>query len=126
METNMIIGSFDFDSKSNTYTGYIQTLLLDFAGVQFRPNTKASDKEPAYRIIIDRPQGADLECGAAWSRTSEKGKAYYSVMIDDPGLAQPLNLALFPADDGQTAALVWNRPKPAAAVQPASQPKKPK
>src|ERR1700743_2605120 len=75
METNMIIGSFDFDSKSNTYTGYIQTLLLDFAGVQFRPNTKASDKEPAYRIVIDRPQGVDLECGAAWSRTSEKGKA---------------------------------------------------
>jgi hypothetical protein len=45
---------FDLDSKTNMYTGYIQTLMLDFYGVQFHPNAKASDKEPDCRVVIDR------------------------------------------------------------------------
>jgi hypothetical protein len=55
METIMIVGMFDLDSKTNTHTGYIQTLMLDFYGVQYRRNAKTSDKEPDYRVVIDRP-----------------------------------------------------------------------
>lgn len=117
----MIIGTYTFDKKANTYSGNIRTLLLDYAAVHFRPAETSSDSGPDFRIFITRPDGAEMECGAAWSRTSEKGKPYFSVLIDDPGMARPLSTALFPSEDGKTAALVWNRPKPGTqAAAPAN------
>lgn len=107
----MIIGNFKYDKKADSYTGDIQLLSTQGFNVDFRPNPKSSDKEPDYRVTFERIKDQPVEIGAAWKRQSEKGQAFLSVNIDDPAWPAPLNAALFPSDDGKTAALVWNRPK---------------
>lgn len=105
-----VIGNFKHDAKTGTYTGDIVTLTFSRSDVQFKPADKASDKEPDYRITGTTAHG-EVEFGAAWKRTSEKGQDYLSVSIDDPALTSGLNAALFAAEDGKTATLVWTRPK---------------
>jgi uncharacterized protein (DUF736 family) len=102
----MIIGTFGYKANADAYFGQITTLTLQHEGVQFVPVKKTSEKEPDYRIIC-----GDAEFGAAWKRTSEKGQDFLSVSIDDPALPGPLNAALFTGEDGETATLVWTRPK---------------
>ncbi len=106
----MIIGNFSYDRKTDTYTGNVTTLTFHRGDVQFRPVKKPNGKEPNYRIIADTPLGS-VEFGAAWNRRSEKGQPFLSVAIDDPALPGALNAALFDAEDGKTATLVWSRPK---------------
>ncbi len=105
-----IIGNFAYDKKANTYTGDVTTLTFQRTDVQIKPNEKSGDKEPDYRVVAKTQYGT-VEFGAAWKRTSEKGKDYLSLAIDDPALPGSLNAALFDAEDGKTATLVWNRPK---------------
>jgi uncharacterized protein (DUF736 family) len=106
----MLIGNFTYDAGDDTYTGDITTLSMQRSGVQLRPNKKSGDWDPDYRLIAEVESGT-VEFGAAWKRKSEKGKAFLSVALDDPALSSPLSAALFPDEDGETAALVWNRPK---------------
>lgn len=105
-----IIGMFKHDAKTDSYTGEIATLTFSRKDVQFKTNEKSSDKEPDYRIVGKTAHGT-VEFGAAWKRKSEKGQAFLSVAIDDPALTGPLNAALFTAEEGDTATLVWTRPK---------------
>src|SRR4051812_25068079 len=107
----MIIGSFKYDKKSDTYTGDIQLLSTQGFNVSFTPNAKSGEKEPDYRVTFERIKDAAVEIGAAWKRQSEKGQAFLSVSIDDPAWPAALNAALFPSNDGKTASLVWSRPK---------------
>ncbi|MEI9899200.1 MAG: DUF736 domain-containing protein [Hyphomicrobium sp.] len=104
----MIIGTFTYDEKTGTYTGHVVTLSFERQGVALIPNATRSDKEPDYRVIVEA-SGAEL--GAAWSRTSERGQDYLSVLLDGPLLPKPLNAALFPGDEGAEASLVWSRPR---------------
>jgi uncharacterized protein (DUF736 family) len=108
-----IIGNFTYSSKVDTYQGDVTTLTFHASNVQLTPNAKIGDKEPDYRVVAQNGNGV-VELGGAWKRTSERGQQFLSVAIDDPALSAPLNAALFPADDGETATLVWNRPKPKA------------
>lgn len=110
----MIIGNFTYDKKTDTYIGDITTLTVSRPSVQMTPNEKTGDKEPDYRVVTKTANGI-VEFGAAWERTSEKGQEYLSVSVDDPALPGALNAALFPAEDGKTAALVWTRTKKKAA-----------
>jgi uncharacterized protein (DUF736 family) len=121
----MIIGNYTYDEKTDTYTGDVSTLTVQRAAVQFTPNAKSSDKEPDYRIVAETPRGT-VELGAAWKKTSERGQDYLSVAIDDPALPGSLNAALFPSEDGETAALVWTRPKQGAFKTEAPAKEKPK
>lgn len=105
-----IIGNFVHDAKSGNYTGDIVTLTFNRTGVQFKPNEKSGEKEPDYRIVGKTAHGT-VEFGAAWKRTSERGQDFLSVSIDDPALPGSLNAALFTAEDGESATLVWTRPK---------------
>ena len=66
-------------------------------------------KGPDYRVTVDGTPGA-IELGAAWKRTSEAGRDFLSVSLDDPALAHPLSAALMPAEDGAGAILIWSRP----------------
>ena len=50
----------------------------------------------------------EFELGAAWAKTSKKGKAYLSVKLDSPALVDPINCALTKQPDGSHV-LVWNR-----------------
>jgi uncharacterized protein (DUF736 family) len=113
METNMIIGNFTYDAKANTYLGDIVTLNFSLSAVSFVPNEKNSDKEPDYRVVSTRTNGT-VELGAGWKRSSERGTDFISVSLDGPLLPSPFNAALF--TDGETASLVWTRPKPQAVA----------
>ena len=50
-----------------------------------------------------------VELGNGWNRTSSKGNAYVSVMLDSPFMPQPANCALVKKADGFL--LLWNRPR---------------
>ena len=66
----MIVGNFSYDFNRDTYTGEITTLTLQRSKVVFRPTDKVGDREPDYRIVQER-DGAIVEFGAAWKRSSE-------------------------------------------------------
>lgn len=117
----MIIGTFTYDEAKNAFTGDILTLSFQFTGVDIAPTGKSGTKEPDYRVTAKTATG-HVELGAAWKRTSEKGRDFISVSLDAPLLDAPLNAALFTDDDGMTTSMVWNRPK-AKAKQAASQKK---
>lgn len=105
----MIIGNFTYDKSNDSYRGSVSTLLIDRLDIQLRPTRRGSEREPDYRIVREGGGGA-IELGAAWTRKSDKGQTYLSVVLDDPSLPQSLNAALFPEADGK-ASLVWNRPR---------------
>jgi uncharacterized protein (DUF736 family) len=118
----MIIGNFRYDAEHDIYAGEITTLTLLRGDVVLRPNDKSSEKEPDYRIVQERDDGT-VEFGAAWKRTGERGRAFLSVMLDDPALSSPLNAVMFTAEDGEGTRLVWQRARktaPAADAKPAT------
>ena len=104
------IGNFKKDATSGIYTGDIVTLTLHRTDVQFKPNEKSGEKQPDYRIVGKTAHGS-VEFGSAWKRTGREGQEFLSVSLDDPALPGSLNAALFTAADGETATLVWTRPK---------------
>ncbi|OQW54896.1 MAG: hypothetical protein A4S14_14685 [Proteobacteria bacterium SG_bin9] len=110
----MNIGKFTYDAQDDLYAGEINTLTLHIPDVEIRSVTKNGDNGPEYRLYIKRP-GASAEFGSAWVKRGQNDKEYLSVVVDDPAFSGPLNAALFPSANGDTATLVWNRPKPAPA-----------
>ena len=82
----MIVGNFSYDPAHDTYSGEITTLTLQRSNVVFRPTGKTGDREPDYRILQER-DGATVEFGAAWKRSSDKGSDFLSVMPGRPGPA---------------------------------------
>ena len=105
----MIIGTFRYEAATDTYTGEIRTLSVQRSHVVLRPNTRGSNREPDYRVV-QFTDGGTVELGAAWRRRTERGQDYLSVLLDDPTLAQPLSVALFPGEDDLSANLIWTRP----------------
>jgi uncharacterized protein (DUF736 family) len=98
METNMIIGKFDYDEAADTFTGHIVTLSLEFYGVRLVPTKRSGTKDPAYRVMVPIHE-TEVEIGAGWKRTSDHGRDFVSVSVDDTSLPAPLNAALFTNDD---------------------------
>lgn len=105
----MIIGNFTYNKARDSYSGEIKTLTLHRSKVTFRPAEAKNSKGPAYRIVLEGVAG-HVELGAAWKRTSEAGREFLSVTLDDPALGTPFSAALMPAEDGKTAILIWSRP----------------
>jgi uncharacterized protein (DUF736 family) len=116
----MIVGNFSYDNRSDTYSGTITTLTLHRDNVVLRPTNKSGEKEPDYRIVQEDDHGT-VELGAAWKRSSGQGRAFLSIVLDDPALPASLNTAMFLSDRDDTATLVWQRPK-AKASAPEVQP----
>jgi uncharacterized protein (DUF736 family) len=125
----MIVGNFSYDPDHDTYTGEIATLTLQRSNVVFRPTGKTGEREPDYRIVQERDGVLVVELGAAWKRSSERGRDFLSVMLDDPALPASLYAALFLSDRDDTATLVWQRQTkkaPAPEAEPAtSRPRRP-
>ena len=69
---------------------------------QFRPNERADDKAPDYRIFAGK-----AELGAAWKKTSAENRDYLSVKLDDPSFPVAIYASLVQVDDGHS--LVWSR-----------------
>ncbi|CAM5508026.1 DUF736 domain-containing protein [Eoetvoesiella caeni] len=101
------IGTFTADN--NGYTGTLRTLTLNVK-VKLVPNDKGENgKSPDFRL-----QAAGNDIGAAWKKTSEAGREYLSVTLDDPTFPATVYARLIENEDG-THDLLWTRSKPQAA-----------
>lgn len=97
------IGSFK--KTGHDYTGQIVTLSVQAKGVRIAAEPERSnDAAPSHRVFVGK-----VEIGAAWSRTSNDGRAYLSLKLDDPSFMAPIYANLFDDDDGETAQLIWSR-----------------
>lgn len=92
-----------FTKTGDGFSGTVSTLTLNVK-VQVRPAEKASEKAPDYRIFSGR-----AEIGAAWKKTSNEGREYLSMKLDDPSLPAPILANLFEMEDGEYE-LIWSRP----------------
>ena len=98
-----------FTRTGDGFTGTVSTLTLD-AKVQVRPAEKSSDKAPDFRIFAGR-----AEIGAAWKKTSNEGRDYLSVKLDDPSFPAPIyaTLAEVEGEDAAVEAVLdWMREGP--------------
>lgn len=90
-------------------TGTLRTLTLNVK-VKLVANPKGENESaPDYRL-----QAAGHDIGAAWKKTSEAGRPYVSVTLDDPSFPATVYARLIENEDG-THALIWSRSKPKAA-----------
>jgi uncharacterized protein (DUF736 family) len=98
------IGTFT-RGEDGAYKGAIKTLTLNVRQAQFRPNEKADDRAPDFRIFAGQ-----TEFGAAWKKTSRENRDYLSVKLDDPSFAAPIYGSLVETDAGFS--LIWARSRP--------------
>ena len=106
-----IIGHFTV-SKNGGWEGTIQTLTIN-TKVRLVPNdNQSSDKAPAFRAFVGKS-----EIGAAWKARSQgdNPRDYLSLRVEDPSLTEAMSAALFEAEDGLQATLVWSRQRPPAS-----------
>ncbi|MDS7598455.1 DUF736 domain-containing protein [Agrobacterium tumefaciens] len=93
-----------FTSIENGFTGSIRTLALNvkarIARVEY-----PSDKGPQFRVFA-----GSVELGAAWQKTSEHGRDYLSVKLDDPSFPAPIYATLTEVEGEDGLQLIWSRP----------------
>lgn len=94
-----------FKKSGNEYQGEIVTLSVQAKNVRFVPEAPAANENaPSHRIFVGR-----AEIGAAWSKTSNEGRPYLSVKLDDPSFTAPIYANLFDDEDGEAYTLIWSR-----------------
>ena len=97
------IGSFT--KTGETYKGEIVTMSVQTKNVRIVPeDARDNENAPTHRVFVGR-----AEIGAAWAKTSNEGRAYLSVKLDDPSFTAPLFANLFDDEDGKTYNLIWSR-----------------
>jgi uncharacterized protein (DUF736 family) len=95
----MIIGKFTHHETDDRYLGDIIAGFSVMHAVEFVPAARGPD------YVVATPYG---ELGAAWKKTSAKGRPYLSVRLDGPLLAKPIDCALVRQNDSAHV-LVWSR-----------------
>lgn len=91
------------------FTGTLRTLTLDVK-VKLVPNGKGNNENaPDFRL-----QAASHDVGAACRKTSEAGRDFLSVTVNDPTFPATVYARLIEGEDG-THDLIWLRSKPQAA-----------
>ena len=96
-------------AKKSGSPGQPRTLTLNFK-VKLVPNDKGENESaPDFRL-----QAAGHDFGAAWKKTSEAGRDYLSVAIDDPSFPATVYARLIEGEN-DTHDLIWSRSKPKAA-----------
>lgn len=99
------IGTFTKNADSS-FSGEIVTLSVQARNVRIVPdNNRPSENAPTYRVIV-----GEAEIGAGWTRTSEDGREYLGLKLDDPSFAGPIHANLFDDPGGKTYSLIWSRP----------------
>ncbi|HCI4054895.1 TPA: DUF736 domain-containing protein [Pseudomonas aeruginosa] len=92
-----------FTAEKDGFTGQLRTLTLNVK-VKLIPNDKGDTKNaPDFRL-----QAAGHDIGAAWKKTSEAGRPYVSVSLDDPSFSATVYARLIENEDG-THDLIWSR-----------------
>jgi len=98
-----------FTAEKDGFTGTLRTLTLNVT-VKLVPNAKSeSENASDFRV-----QAAGHDIGAAWKKSSEAGRPYMSVTLDDPSFAVTVYARLI-ENEGGTHDLIWSRSKPKAA-----------
>jgi uncharacterized protein (DUF736 family) len=100
-----VIGTFT-PAKDGGWIGTIRTLTID-AKVRLVPNDdRTSKKAPAFRVFV-----GSSRIGEAWEAKTGgiSPKDYLRVKLDDPMLSEPINAALFTAEGGDSAQMLWSR-----------------
>ncbi len=92
-----------FTKSGDSFTGAVKTLSIN-AKASIRPADKASDKAPDYRVFA----GA-IEFGAAWKKTSNEGRPYLSIKLDDPSFPAPIYATLVEGEQADSFSLIWSR-----------------
>ncbi|OJU67234.1 MAG: hypothetical protein BGO05_04360, partial [Rhizobiales bacterium 63-7] len=88
------------------FTGEIVTLSVQAKGVRIVPDTRSTgENAPSHRVLVGR-----AEIGAAWSKTSNEGRDYLGLKLDDPSFNAPIYANLFDDEEGDTHSLIWSRP----------------
>ena len=93
-----------FTSTANGFTGTIKTLNLNVKA-RIERVENPSDKGPHFRIYA-----GNVELGAAWQKTSEQGRDYLSVKLDDPSFPAPIYATLSEVEGEDGLQLIWSRP----------------
>jgi uncharacterized protein (DUF736 family) len=96
------IGSFK-KSENGDYAGAVKTLTLNVKA-RITPVEKTNDKAPDFRIFAGR-----TEFGAAWKKTSNEGREYLSVKLDDPSFPSPIYASLVEVKGEDGLSLIWSR-----------------
>ena len=97
-----------FTAEKDGFTGTLRTLTLNVK-VKLVPNDKGDNESaPDYRL-----QAAGHDIGAAWKKTSEAGRPYVSVTLDDPSFPATVYARLIEGENGAHD-LIWSRSKPKA------------
>jgi uncharacterized protein (DUF736 family) len=96
------IGTFT-KSDNGDFSGQIKTVTLNVKA-KFARTEKENDKAPDYRIFVGQ-----TEFGAAWRKTSNAGREYLSVKLDDPSFPAPIFASLVTVEGGDGYALIWSR-----------------
>ncbi|EJU12566.1 hypothetical protein LH128_13158 [Sphingomonas sp. LH128] len=99
------IGTFK-RTGNNEFTGEIVTLSVQTKNVRIVPEARATgENAPSHRVFVGR-----AEIGAAWSKTSNEGRAYLGLKLDDPSFNAPIYANLFDDEEGEGFSLIWSRP----------------
>ncbi|NTG45345.1 DUF736 domain-containing protein [Rhizobium rhizogenes] len=96
------IGSFT--ASGNGFSGTIKTLNLNVKAT-IRAVERASEKSPDFRIL-----SGNVEFGVAWKKTSNEGRDYLSVKLDDPSFPAPIYATLIEVEGEEGLSLIWSRP----------------
>ena len=105
-----VIGQFM--RENDGFIGHLTTLSLHQDIIIVAAEPSDAENAPDYRVhVLDTMSNeTGAEIGAGWKRTGEKAGEYIALVIDDPGLAQPIRANLFRDDDaGNTWSLHWSR-----------------
>ncbi|MFJ2456692.1 DUF736 domain-containing protein [Pseudomonas protegens] len=97
-----------FTAEKDGFTGQLRTLTLNVKA-KLVPNDKGShENAPDFRLQV-----AGHDIGAAWKKTSEAGRLYVSVTLDDPSFPATVYARLIENEHG-THDLIWSRSNPQA------------
>jgi uncharacterized protein (DUF736 family) len=92
-----------FAKSKDGYTGLITTASFNMQ-VKLVPVQRESEKSPDFRVLT-----STFEFGAAWKKTSQNGRDYLSVRLDDPSFATPIFANLVEGDNANDHILIWSR-----------------
>ena len=99
------IGTFK-KTGNNEFSGEIVTLSVQTKNVRIVSEARATgENAPSHRVFVGR-----AEIGAAWSKTSNEGRAYLGLKLDDPSFNAPIYANLFDDEEGEGFSLIWSRP----------------
>jgi uncharacterized protein (DUF736 family) len=97
------IGTFTKSGDGSGFVGTVKTVSLNIKA-KITPAQKDNDKAPDYRIFA-----GTSEFGAAWKKTSNAGREYLSVKLDDPSFPAPIYASLVVVEGTEDFALIWSR-----------------